>query len=202
MPGFFEGFFARHKRGVTLAVLVLISLFGLMLSNLISKRSAASQPKEVGLSVMSFFEKGFTGFFSWLADTAGSIRQLRQAREELAAAEQRLQDFDRTNREIIQLRDENLLLRQQLELSRTLPPERIAAEVIAKDHDNLFSTITINKGSRHGVTRDMPVVAFQGDMEGLVGKVIAVSTGSSQVLPLYDPQCQLSARLERTCRHC
>jgi rod shape-determining protein MreC len=194
MPGLFEGFFARHRRGVTLSILVLLSLFSLLISN----RTLVVQPKQVGFSVVSFFQKGFTGFFRWFGDTAGSISQLRQAREELASARQRLQELDQTNREIVELRRENQLLRDQLGFIQSLPAERIAAEVIAKDHDNLFSTITVNKGSRHGVKRNMPVVAFHGDMEGLVGKVVAVGLGSSQILPLYDPQCQISARLERS----
>jgi rod shape-determining protein MreC len=44
----------------------------------------------------------------------------------------------------------------------------------------------------------MPVVAFQEDLEGLVGRVVAVGPGSSQVLPLYDPSCQVSARLDES----
>ncbi len=194
MAGLFEGFITRHRRGVTLAALVLISLFSMLISN----RTVVVQPKQVGLSVVSFFQKGLSGFFRWFGDTAGSIRQLRQAREELAAARQRLQELDQGNREIVSLRGENALLREQLGFAATLPAERIAAEVIAKDHDNLFSTLVLNKGSRHGVKRNMPVVAFHGDMEGLVGKVVSVGFGSCQVLPLYDPQCQVSARLERS----
>ncbi len=194
MPGLFEGFIRRRRKGVTLVILVLVSLFSLLVSN----RSVVIRPKEVGLSTVGFFQKGVTGFFRWFGDTAGSIRQLRETREELAAARQRLEQLDQTNREIVQLRRENQLLRDQIGFSQALVPGRIAAEVIAKDHDNLFSTLTVNKGSRHGVRRDMPVVAFQGDMEGLVGKVVAVGPGSSQILPLYDPQCIVSARLERT----
>jgi rod shape-determining protein MreC len=194
MPGLFEGFIVRHKRGVTLAALVVVSLFSLLISN----KTLIVQPKQVGLSVVSFFQKGFTGFFRWFGDTAGSIRQLRQTREELASALQKLQELDQTNREIIQLRRENQLLRGQLGFAQALPSRRIAAEVIAKDHDNLFSTITLNKGARQGVGRDMPVVAFQGDLEGLVGKIVSVGASSSQILPLYDPQCQVSARLGRS----
>jgi len=194
MPGLFEGFVGKHKRGVTLAVLVLLSLFSLLVSN----RTLIIQPKEVGLSIMSFFQKGFSGVFRWIGETAGSIRLLQQAREELAAVNLKVQALDQTNRDIIQLRRENQLLREQIDLIHSLPADRISAEVIAKDHDNLFSTITVNKGSRHGVRRDMPVVAYQGDLEGLVGKVVAVSAGSAQILPLYDPQCQVSARLERS----
>ncbi len=177
-----------------MTVLVLASLLSLLISN----RSIIIQPKEIGLSFVSFFQKGFTGVFRWIGETAGSIRLLQEARTELASANVKLQAMDQTNRDNIQLRSENQLLREQLGLVQNLPQGRIAAEVIAEAHDNLFSTITVNKGSRDGVKRDMPVAAYQGDMEGLVGKVVAVGAGASQILPLYDPQCQVSARLQRS----
>ena len=190
MPGLFEGFVSRHRRGVTLTVLLLVSLLCLLVSN----RAVVVKPKEIGLSVAGFFQKGVTGFFRWFGDTAGSIGQLRLARQELERARTRLADTERAAREAVDLRRENAALRAQLELSQALPLPRITAGVIAKDHDNLFSTITLNKGARHGVRVNMPVVAFQEDLEGLVGKVVAVGPGISQVLPLYDPSCQVSAR--------
>ena len=194
MPGLFEGFFQRHRKGATLAGLIVVSFLCLLVSN----RTVVIKPKELGLSVAGFFQKGVTGSFNWFGDTAGSIRQLRAVREELTAARARLQEVDQVTREIIELRRQNAVLRGQLDFAQTLPPERIAAEVIARDTDNLFSTLTINKGSRHGVKKGMPVVAYQGDMEGLVGKVVLVGPGSSQVLPMYDPQCMVSARLDST----
>ena len=194
MPGLFEGFFGRHRKGATLAALVLVSIVCLMISN----RRVVIKPKEIGLSLAGFFQKGFTGLYTWFGDTAGSIGQLRAAREELAAARARLEEMDQATREVLELRRQNAALLEQLNFTQTLPPERIAAEVIARDTDNLFSTITINKGSRHGVKKGLPVVAWQGDIEGLVGKVLLVGPGSSQVLPLYDPQCIVSARVDTT----
>ncbi len=194
MPGLFEGFFARHRRGATLITLVLTSLLCLAVAN----RAVVIKPKEIGLSVAGFFQKGFTGFFNWFGDTAGSIRQLREAREELTTARARLQEMDEVTREILELRRQNESLKSQLDFANSLPAERIAAEVIARDTDNLFSTLTINKGSRHGVKRGMPVVAWQGDIEGLVGKVVLVGPGTSEVLPLYDPQCMVSSRVDST----
>ncbi len=194
MPGLFEGFFARHRRGVTLTVLVLISFLCLLISN----RSIVIRPKEVGLSIAGFFQKGVTGIVTWFGDTAGSIRQLQAAREELAAAKTRVEEMDRVTRENLELKRQNAALADQLAFAQTLPPDRIAAEVIARDTDNLFSTITINKGFRQGVRVGMPVVAWQGDIEGLVGKVVSVGGGSSQILPLYDPDCQVSSRIDST----
>jgi len=194
MPGLFEGFFARHRKGATLAALVFVSLVCLLISN----RSVVVRPKEIGLSVAGFFQRGVTGIFRWFGDTAGSIGQLRAAREELAAANARLEEMDQATREAIELRRQNAALKAQLDFAQALPSDRIAAEVVARDTDNLFSTLTINKGYRHGVKKGMPVVAWQGDIEGLVGKVVLVGPGSSQVLPLYDPQCIVSARVDTT----
>ena len=194
MPGLFESFFSRHRKGATLAGLVLVSLVCLLISN----RTIVVKPKEIGLSVGGFFQKGFTGFFNWFGDTAGSIGQLRAAREELADAKERLQQMDQETRENLELKRQNAALQAQLDFAQTLPAERISAEVIARDTDNLFSTLTINKGSRQGVKKGMPVVAWQGDIEGLVGKVLSVGPGSSEVLPLYDPQCIVSSRVDTT----
>jgi len=192
MHGLFEGFVGRHRRGVTLAILVAISLLCLLVSN----RAVIIRPKQIGLSVAGFFQKGITGVFRWFGDTAGSIGRLRVAREELARARERLADADRTAREAVELRRENEALRELLGLAAALPLPRITARVIAKDHDNLFSTLTIDKGARQGIRADMPVVAFQDSLEGLVGRIVNVGAGTSQVLPLYDPSCQVSARLD------
>lgn len=196
MPGLFEGFFAKRRKGVTLAILIVVSLLCLLLSN----RTVVIRPKEAGLSVVGFFQKGFTGFFRWFGDTAGSIRQLRAVRDELAVARERLQEMDRVTREIVELRRQNSALLEQLGFAQSLPAGRIAAGVIARDTDNLFSTITIDKGALQGVREGMPVVAWQGDLEGLVGKVVRVGRGASHILPLYDPQCLVSARLDKS-RH-
>jgi rod shape-determining protein MreC len=58
----------------------------------------------------------------------------------------------------------------------------IPARVIGRDANHLFQTVIINRGSRHGVSKDQPVV----DSEGLVGRVIVVSPISSRVLLMTD----------------
>ncbi len=118
MPGLFEGFVGRHRRGVTLAILIARLP---PLPRCVSNRAVIIKPKEIGLSVAGFFQKGVTGFFRWFGDTAGSIRQLRLAREELARARERLADADRTAREVVELRRENAELRDLLGLAQTLP---------------------------------------------------------------------------------
>jgi rod shape-determining protein MreC len=196
MPGLFEGFIRRYRKGVTLAVLTLVSIVCLSISN----RNVVIKPKEIGHSFVAFFQGGLTGASQWIGGTFNSIRELREAKTELAEARRRLAEADEATREVVALRQQNQALREQLELSRAVPMKRIAAEVIAKDHDNLSSTITVDKGMHQGVKTGMAVIAFQDGLEGLVGKVVNVGIGSCQILPLYDPGCYVSARLDRS-RH-
>ena len=54
----------------------------------------------------------------------------------------------------------------------------------------------INKGSLDGIKKDMSVIAFQGGLQGLVGKVISVNINSAVVLTLVDPSSYVSGRFQ------
>ena len=74
MPGLFEGFFARHRRGVTLAD----PGPGLapLPPDLQPHRGHQAQGDRAVRGADSS-RRAFTGFFRWFGDTAGSIGQLR-----------------------------------------------------------------------------------------------------------------------------
>ena len=55
--------------------------------------------------------------------------------------------------------------------------EPVAGEVVGISASPLDRTVTVNRGSRHGIERDAPVMAAGG----LVGRVVAVGPGVSQV---------------------
>ena len=44
----------------------------------------------------------------------------------------------------------------------------------------------------------MPVIAIQGGNPGIVGKVISVGHYTSQIMPVYDIKCTISARVKNT----
>jgi rod shape-determining protein MreC len=44
----------------------------------------------------------------------------------------------------------------------------------------------------------MPVIAVQNGDIGLVGKVVSVGPFTSQIMPVYDFQCNISARIQHT----
>ena len=89
-------------------------------------------------------------------------------------------------------------MREQLGFSQTLTAKHIAAQIVGRDPNNLYSALVIGKGTIAGVRKDMPVIAFQGGTQGLVGKVIYVGAFDALVMPVYDSRSFISARLAET----
>ena len=174
-------FFRKHIRGLTYTGLVAVSL--VMLS--VSSRAVTVRPKEVGLTVVSSFQSAVHGVSSWLTGTVNAVGELRRMRAELDELRAQIASYERSLVDVNELQIENAGLREQLGLTKAFPYDQIPAEVIALDPGG-YSTLVLNKGSRQGVERGMPVVAFQSGMRGLVGRVVDVGANASTVMPIYD----------------
>jgi rod shape-determining protein MreC len=175
----------------------VILLAASLLCLTISTRSLAGLPEQVGISVLGFFQKGFSAAGTFVAGTVAAIAELRRLRasyDELAAKFERYTNLERGYSE---LREENERLKTQLGFAEKLVYERIAARIVAKDPENLYSTMIIDKGIENGIHKNMPVVASQDGIEGLVGKVVEVGRGSSIIVPLYDSSSFVATRLAK-----
>ena len=93
---------------------------------------------------------------------------------------------------------ENARLREQLDFSLSLEEKNFPAQIISRDLDSAYSYLTIDKGSVHGIKKNMPVVAYQNGNQGLVGKVIQVGAFTSQIMPIYNVDNSVSARIQNT----
>ena len=91
----------------------------------------------------------------------------------------------------INLRVENDSLRHLLGMQLRQDHETMAAKVIGYFEDKWQSEVIINKGGSSGISEGMAVV----NDEGLIGTVIFVSSSSSRVRLLGDPQSSIGARL-------
>lgn len=72
--------------------------------------------------------------------------------------------------------------------------DTVAADVIARDTSSALRTIVINKGSREGIRTGMAVVTGQG----LVGRVIEVTSSASRVMLITSEASAISARNQRS----
>jgi rod shape-determining protein MreC len=193
MPGV-SGFVRKNKRGVVFTCLLLLCLLMMLFSN----RNVVLEPKKVGQSFFSVFQLSVHAVTNWFTNTVTSIRELKRLRSQLEEARDRLMEYERASRDLTELRRENRELRDQLGFARDLPFHYIPAQVIARDPSNQFSTITVNRGRIRGLQEGMPVIAFQGGLQGLVGRVVLVSLGTSIVQPITDPNSYVAARLQNS----
>ncbi|MDD3363701.1 MAG: rod shape-determining protein MreC [Syntrophomonas sp.] len=69
-----------------------------------------------------------------------------------------------------------------------------AARVIARSPNNWYKVITIDKGAENGIAGGMPVI----NPNGLVGRVVSVSTNSAQIWLITDREMAVGAILQET----
>lgn len=154
--------------------------------------------KSIGFSLMSGSQRGFytvTGFFT---GTVTAIRELSDLREKYRELSERLSDYELLQRANADIRVENDRLKALLGFSESVGTRNIPAQIIGRDPNNIYSGITINRGAKQGIRKNMAVISFQGGKTGLVGKIVDVGRNSSLIMPIFDFDCFVSARLEKS----
>ena len=120
------------------------------------------------------------------------IRQIINFRSSAVENEQLKERLSQAELELRNTRQaalENERLKGLLNLKETTGYDRIPARVIARDSSVWFNTITIDRGSSAGVSLNMPVVTGGG----IVGRVIAVSPWTAQVMMITDEKAAAGA---------
>jgi len=182
------------RRTLGSSLLLVVALIMLI----VSTRSLVGFPERVGLTVLSFFQRGFDAVGDFFSETANSIVELRRLEQSHKELLKRVEDLGNLERSYTELKLENDRLKEQLGFQKEAPYHSIAAKIIARDPENLYSTLVLNKGSIDGVTKNQAVIAYQAGMEGLVGRVIEVGRSSCVVSPIYDSSAYVAVRLERS----
>ncbi len=89
---------------------------------------------------------------------------------------------------------ENSRLRQGLAFKGDVPQKLIPAHVIAHDVSADYYGVRIDKGSESGLTPGMGVIS----PSGLVGRVLRVASGYSDVLTVLDPTSNVDVVVQRS----
>src|SRR6185503_1935669 len=124
--------------------------------------------------------------------SSGLISQIINFRSTAVTNEQLRAQLATTELELRNAREaalENERLRGLLNLKEKTSYEQVNARLIARDASVWFNTVTIDHGSSSGVGINMPVVT----PEGIVGRVIAVSPWTAQVMLITDEKAAAGA---------
>lgn len=176
--------------------LILLFLSGLALA--FSGGGFVVNFQRVGFSVVTSLQKavysvcdGVTGVFTAVAE----LKSLKAENQEL---KEKLKNYEFLQRNNTEIRKENERLREQLQFATHIEQKNFPAQIIGRNPDNIYSGITINKGSRSGIKKGMSVIAVQNGTAGLVGKIVTVGLETSLVMPVYDSKCVVSSRIQNT----
>ena len=154
--------------------------------------------KSVGFSVAAGTENAVHSVSAFVTDTVSAVRELAELRSKYVALSEKLKDYELLQRSNADIRRENRELKELLGFADMIIYKNIPAQVVGFDPDNLYSGIIINRGTKHGVRKNMPVLAFQGSNVGLVGKIVQTGRNSSMIIPIYDYQCYVAASVQTT----
>lgn len=175
---------------------ILVLLSGILLA--LNSGGFVVNFQKVGFTVLSSVQKGVTAVTSGIGNTFNAVRELSRLKEENRELTERLKNYQYLQRNNSEITKENERLKELLGFSTSLQEKNYPAQIIGRNPDSLYSSFTINKGNRSGIKKNMPVLAVQNGIVGLIGKVVTVGEGTSLVMPIYDTKCYISARIQNT----
>ncbi len=114
--------------------------------------------------------------------------------DDLARLTVELEQLKLENRQLQALAEENEELRGMLDYKKRCNYKLLAAQVVERNVNNWWQMIRIDKGTRSGIRKDMPVITT----DGLVGRIHSVSIQTADVLLIIDPQLKISARISHS----
>lgn len=179
----------RPSRFLGLASLVILLAGGLLLL----QRTLGLEGGEAGLLLAGWQAPLAGAATEWTgrARDLGSFASLSDDNRRLREEVTRLQ-VDRER--LLAVQAENERLSALLSLRTSSLPAGIPARVAARDPNLWYSQVLLDRGSRHGVHRNMVVVA----PSGLVGRISSVGPEASRVRLLLDSRTAVPAMLAQS----
>ena len=160
--------------------------------------------RQVDVDGVSLFERTVMSFFSPIQNVVSSVADavggawssfvdLRSVASENERLQRRLRSAEMQLLSQRPAVEESARLRIFLDLKPRLPMKTLLADVVARNASPWFKTISIDKGSSHGVLHGATVLS----PSGVLGRIISVSPGSANVQLLVDRDSGAAVLTER-----
>ena len=143
--------------------------------------------------------KPFQLIGSWAADAVNGFVSVftdyGEIKAENDALKAQLESEKKENSDADALRAENEWLKGYINFATEHPTFELAdARIIARGKDNNTIVLTLNRGSVHGIKKDMPVITE----EGVFGQVVEVGLDWCRVTSIMKPENSVGAYVEGT----
>ena len=182
-----HGIWVLFAAAVIAVALALMSFFSASASPLANLTGILASP----------FRSAYTAVATWFNDKQAYYQDVKALQAENAALKKAIAEMEETVRQAQADRDENKLLRQLLDLraQRRDLNDLEAAAITEHSVTNWTSSLTLNKGTSHGVQVGNSVIDATG---ALVGVISEAGSNWSTVLTAVDTDTSLGARVFRT----
>lgn len=176
------------------ALVLLAGLLPLVSINMEQKGRQTDWIKEPFQLLSSYTEGLFFGFSHGVRSTTSFYLNLLNIKRE----NENLRDTNaRMKTELVLLREmelENGRLRDLLEFKQKTKMELVAARVVGRDLVPDYNTLTLNKGSDHGLKKGQAVIT----LKGALGTLLDVEPERSHVMLITDRYSVVDGLVERT----
>lgn len=179
-------------------IIMVVVCVGLMLLTFAAKFPVQSVRTTAGYTIIPF-QNGLNKVGNALDGFTEGFRSKKKLIEENKALQSKVDDLTAENSRLTQNVSELARLQELYQLDQQYNEyDKIAAEVIAKNSGNWYSTFTINRGSEDGILVDQNVIAGSG----LVGIVTEVGAHWATVRSIIDDSSNVSAMVLSTSDRC
>ena len=137
---------------------------------------------------LSDAQRSVGAFFMRVFDPSGVQEENERLKAELLEQQQRLALLDETEKENARLSE----LLNFVEANRNM--RYVTASVIGRDSNPYLDTITLNAGTRSGVTEKMAVITA----DGIVGRVTEAGPNWCRVKTMCNDEMRISVMVQRT----
>ena len=133
-----------------------------------------------------------TGLLEDLSSFLASFRASEEVMEENYKLKNKVKELKKENATLKEAMEENKKLKDLLEFKNDLEIEPLAtAKIIGREPNSWFRAITIDRGSKEEIKKDMVIL----DNDGLIGRVMVASPYSSKVMLITDTGSAVPALL-------
>ena len=180
-----------------LAVMTIVCI-GLILITM--STSLVTQPvRQISGVIVTPFQKGINAVGQKITDLFSGFNDVRRLTAENEELKAQISELSQKNNELVQNQTELSRLEALYALDKKYSEyPKIAAQVIAKDPGNWYSTFVVNRGTSSGIAVNMNVIGAGG----LIGIVTEVGTDWARVRSIIDDESNVSGMASNTSETC
>ena len=172
-----------HKFVITM---LIVSAVCCILTNAAYKSGVSNFAASVLGVIVTPLQELVTNAHGAVTDIGEYFGDVKQLREENSQLKKKVTELTRINSELAPLRNENDMLYHFLELKQDRTDLKLVnADIVSRSVSNYTSDFTVDKGSLHGIKKDMAVMTEDSSLLGIIVEVGATYS-RGKTLTSYD----------------